>query len=89
MRLTRERVNLILTEERRDRFEHLTALLARDFGRLDRLPVTVTPRRAEAAWIGELVRERFEVDYTLAGLAGGRQARGDPLGLRAVAEVLR
>ena len=48
MGLKRERVNLILTEERRDRFEHLKALLAHRFGLLDRLPVTVTPSRAEA-----------------------------------------
>ena len=48
MQLKRERVHLILTEERRDRFEHLKALLASRFGPLDRLPVTVTPRRAEA-----------------------------------------
>jgi three-Cys-motif partner protein len=48
MGLKRERVHLILTEERRDRFEHLKALLAHRFGLLDRLPVTVTPSRAEA-----------------------------------------
>jgi hypothetical protein len=43
MQLKRERVHVILTEERRDRFEHLKALLARRFGPLDRLPVTVIP----------------------------------------------
>ncbi len=48
MRLKRERVHLIFTEDRRDRFEHLEALLGRRFGPLDRLPVTVTARRAEA-----------------------------------------
>ncbi|HET9897806.1 MAG TPA: three-Cys-motif partner protein TcmP [Streptosporangiaceae bacterium] len=48
MRLKRERVHLIFTEERRDRFEHLEALLGRRFGPLDRLPVTVTARCAEA-----------------------------------------
>lgn len=48
MQLKRERVHVILTEERRDRFEHLKALLTRRFGPLDRLPVTVIPRCAEA-----------------------------------------
>jgi three-Cys-motif partner protein len=48
MRLKRERVQLIFTEERRDRFEHLQALLARRFGPLDKLPVTVTLSCAEA-----------------------------------------
>ena len=48
MRLSRERVHLIFTEERRDRFEHLDALLASRFGPLGQLPVTVTSRRAEA-----------------------------------------
>ncbi len=48
MRLSRERVQLIFTEERQDRAEHLDALLACRFGSLDQLPVTVTSRRAEA-----------------------------------------
>ena len=48
MQLKRERVHLIFTEERRDRFEHLQALLYRRFGPLDELPVTVTPSCAEA-----------------------------------------
>ena len=48
MQLSRERVHLIFTEERRDRFEHLNALLAFRFGPLDRLPVTITFRCAEA-----------------------------------------
>ena len=58
MRLSRERVHLIFTEERRDRFEHLDALLASRFGPLGQLPVTVTSRRAEAgAATGSLLNE--------------------------------
>jgi three-Cys-motif partner protein len=58
MRLSRDRVQLIFTEERHDRLEHLDALLVSRFGPLDQLPVTVTSCRAEAgAATGTLLNE--------------------------------
>ncbi|WP_331762415.1 three-Cys-motif partner protein TcmP [Streptomyces sp. NBC_01508] len=48
MGLTRERVQLVLIEKQRDRYEHLLGELHRKFGPLDRLPVRVEVRQGEA-----------------------------------------
>jgi three-Cys-motif partner protein len=82
MGLKRERVHLILTEERRDRSEHLNALLAQRFGPLDRLPVTVTPRRAEAGTAtGALLSETGAWKYPILAVFDSWGNVGVPLSL--------
>ena len=48
MRLSRERVSLLFMEKRRDRYDYLCSELARHFGDLDKLPVSVEVAQAEA-----------------------------------------
>jgi three-Cys-motif partner protein len=82
MQLTRERVHLILTEERRDRFEHLQALLALRFSALDRLPVTVTSRCAEAGTaIGALLSATGAWGYPILAVFDSWGNVGVPLSL--------
>jgi three-Cys-motif partner protein len=57
MSLSRERMRLIFTENRRDRFEHLKAVLAARFGPEGELPVSVTARRADAGSVAEVLTE--------------------------------
>lgn len=48
MGLSRQRVQLIFIEKRRDRFEHLLRVLHERFGPLDQMPVHVEVRQGEA-----------------------------------------
>jgi three-Cys-motif partner protein len=48
MGLTRERVQLVFIEKRRDRYEHLLEELHGQFGPLERLPIWVEVRQGEA-----------------------------------------
>lgn len=57
MHLSRDRVQLVFLEKRRDRYEHLRAELCRRFGPLDELPVQVVVRHAEAGTAAEGVLE--------------------------------
>jgi three-Cys-motif partner protein len=82
MELKRERVHLILTEERRDRFEHLKAVLGRRFGPLDRLPVTITLRCAEAGTAtGALLSETGAWRYPVLAVFDSWGNVGVPLSL--------
>ena len=82
MQLSKERVHLIFMEERRDRFEHLNTLLACRFGPLDRLPVTVTSRCAEAgAATGGLLNATGAWGYPILAVFDSWGNVGVPLNL--------